>query len=415
MSTREKTESTENELLLEKIRVGVSSCLLGQEVRFDGGHKRDNYLTGTLSCYFEFIPYCPEAEVGLGVPRQPIRLVRRGEEIRAVGVKTPELDPTDQLAAFAERTASQLGEISGYILKKDSPSCGMERVKIYNDKGMPERKGVGIYAGVLMQRLPLLPVEEEGRLGDAVLRENFIERVFVYHRWQRLVREGLTAKRLIEFHSDHKFLILSHHQKAYRELGRLVANAGKSDLDKLAGEYIAMLMKALKRPARPSHGLFGLATGLRQGGGESRQADSLPDPGRRHAGGAQAAQRGRRCRLRQLAPGGIPDQAVMPVGRRRQAEQSLQQPMHRRGVEQILSPHHMGDALQGIVQHHREVIAGRRILAREDDVAPCRRIRRDGTALALGARTLLGPVEHAGTRDRRRHVEPQRVRRARCR
>ena len=251
MSTREKSESTENELLLEKIRVGVSSCLLGQEVRFDGGHKRDNYLTGTLSGYFDFIPFCPEAAVGLGIPRQPIRLVRRGEEIRAVGVRTPELDPTDQLAAFAERTARQLGEISGYILKKDSPSCGMERVKIYNDKGMPERKGVGIYAGVLMQRLPLLPVEEEGRLGDAVLRENFIERVFVYHRWQRLVRKGLSAKGLIEFHSDHKFLILSHQQKAYRELGRLVANAGGSDLEKLAGEYVAILMKALKRPARP--------------------------------------------------------------------------------------------------------------------------------------------------------------------
>lgn len=250
MSTRDKGESTGNELLLEKIRVGVSSCLLGQEVRFDGGHKRDNYLTGTLSSYFEFIPFCPEAAVGLGIPRQPIRLVRRGEEIRAVGVRTPELDPTDQLAAFAERTARQLGEISGYILKKDSPSCGMERVKIYNDKGMPERKGVGIYAGVLMRRLPLLPVEEEGRLGDAVLRENFIERVFVYHRWQRLVREGLTAKGLIEFHSDHKFLILSHHQKAYRELGRLVADAGKSDLEKLADAYIAILMNALKRPAR---------------------------------------------------------------------------------------------------------------------------------------------------------------------
>ena len=251
MSTREKSESTENELLLEKIRVGVSSCLLGQEVRFDGGHKRDNYLTGTLSGYFDFIPFCPEAAVGLGIPRQPIRLVRRGEEIRAVGVRTPELDPTDQLAAFAERTARQLGEISGYILKKDSPSCGMERVKIYNNKGMPERKGVGIYAGVLMQRLPLLPVEEEGRLGDAVLRENFIERVFVYHRWQRLVRKGLSAKGLIEFHSDHKFLILSHQQKAYRELGRLVANAGGSDLEKLAGEYVAILMNALKRPARP--------------------------------------------------------------------------------------------------------------------------------------------------------------------
>lgn len=251
MKPKTETASTDEAMLLEKIQVGISSCLLGQEVRFDGGHKRDSYVTGTLSSYFDFVPFCPEAAVGLGIPRQPIRLVRRGEEVRAVGVKTPELDPTDDLAAFATRTAGQLGHISGYILKKASPSCGMERVKVYNEKGMPERDGVGIYAEVLMKTLPLLPVEEEGRLGDAVLRENFIERVFVYHRWQQMVRRGLSAGELVEFHSDHKYLILAHDQEAYRQLGRLVADAGKGNLERLAAEYVATLMPALKRPATP--------------------------------------------------------------------------------------------------------------------------------------------------------------------
>lgn len=249
MNHDSETAPADEAVMLEKVQVGVSSCLLGEEVRFDGGHKRDAYLTGTLASYFDFVPFCPEAAVGLGIPRQPIRLVRRGVSVRAVGVKTPELDPTDQLAAYAETTTGQLSHISGYIFKKASPSCGMERVKVYNEKGMPEQNGVGIYAGVLMQRLPLLPVEEEGRLGDAVLRENFIERVFVYHRWQQMMRDGLTASGLVDFHSDHKYLILAHDQEAYRQLGRLVADAGKGDLERLAADYATLLMQTLKRPA----------------------------------------------------------------------------------------------------------------------------------------------------------------------
>lgn len=251
MNKETELKTAAEAVALDKILVGISSCLLGQEVRFDGGHKRDSYVNGTLSEYFDFVPFCPEAGVGLGIPRQPIRLVRQGEEIRAVGTRTPELDPTDDLAAFASRTVSQLTDISGYILKNASPSCGMERVKVYNDKGMPERIGVGIYAGVLMERLPLLPVEEEGRLGDAVLRENFIERVFVYHRWQQLRGNGLTAHKLVEFHADHKYLIMAHSQETYRQLGRMVAEAGKAELEPLADTYAAELMAALKRPVKP--------------------------------------------------------------------------------------------------------------------------------------------------------------------
>jgi len=251
MSQKIESQATAGDSPIDKIQVGISSCLLGQEVRFDGGHKRDSYITGTLSDYFDFVPVCPEAAVGLGIPRQPIRLVKRGDGIRALGVKTPELDPTDELAAFGRRTAKQLGDISGYILKNRSPSCGMERVKVYGDKGMPKNSGVGIYAGELMKNLPLLPVEEEGRLGDPVLRENFIERVFVYHRWQQLIDGGLSAHKLVEFHSDHKYLILSHSQETYRQLGHMVADAGNANLGKLGTDYITGLMTALKRPATP--------------------------------------------------------------------------------------------------------------------------------------------------------------------
>lgn len=144
MGQETETQATPGDPPVDKIRVGISSCLLGQEVRFDGGHKRDSYVTGTLSEYFDFVPVCPEEAVGLGIPREPIRLVQRGDEVRTVGVRTPDLDPTDDIAAFARRTVGQLGDISGYILKNNSPSCGMERVKVYGEKGMPQRTGVGI-------------------------------------------------------------------------------------------------------------------------------------------------------------------------------------------------------------------------------------------------------------------------------
>jgi len=234
-----------------KIRVGISACLLGEEVRFDGGHKRDTYIMGTLGQFFDFVPVCPEAAVGLGIPRQPIRLVKTEGGVRALGVKDPRLDPTDALDRHGRDTAAAMGEVSGYILKNNSPSCGMERVRVYNDKGMPERNGRGIFAAALMSELPLLPVEEEGRLGDPVLRDNFIERVLVFRRWQDLMATGIDAAGLVAFHSDHKYLLMAHGQPAYRELGRLVADAGKADIEALAQDYIRRLMQALAKPATP--------------------------------------------------------------------------------------------------------------------------------------------------------------------
>ena len=232
-----------------RIRIGISSCLLGQEVRYDGGHKHNGYITESLGQFFEFVPFCPEVAIGLGVPRPPIRLVRQGTAVTARGIKDPELDVTEPLQAYAGKVVGKLHGVSGYILKKNSPSCGMERVKVYSAKGMPVASSAGIYAGALMAQLPQLPFEEEGRLMDPVLRENFVERVFVYHRWQELTRGRLTARGLVDLHTRHKFVVLAHDEKAYRALGRLVAGAGRGGIGELGQRYIEQLMQALRKPA----------------------------------------------------------------------------------------------------------------------------------------------------------------------
>jgi len=234
------------------LRIGISSCLLGQEVRFDSGHKHNAYITQTLGEYFEFVAFCPEMAIGLGVPRPPIRLVSVDGEVRVRGVRDPGQDVTEALVANAQHVAGQLETVSGYIFKKGSPSCGMERVKVYHaETGYPVESAAGMYAGTIMQALPELPVEEEGRLMDARLRENFVERVFIYHRWHCYCANGMTPAALVDFHTRHKFSVLAHDEPVYRELGRLVAAAGKGDMAATAAEYIRLLMAALKKIATP--------------------------------------------------------------------------------------------------------------------------------------------------------------------
>lgn len=237
------------------IRVGVSSCLLGREVRFDGGHKRDAFVDGVLSRYFELVPFCPEVAIGLGVPREPIRLERRDGRVRVVGVRRPGLDVTDNLRDYGREVAHDHPDLSGYILKSKSPTCGMARVKVYDAaSGIPAADGVGEFARAVMEQWPELPVEEEGRLNDPVLRENFIERVFVYSRWQGLEAVGLTAARILDFHTRHKLMIMAHGQRAYRDLGRMVARCGDQDPEDFGARYINDLMAALRTPAgRKSH------------------------------------------------------------------------------------------------------------------------------------------------------------------
>lgn len=234
---------------MSTIPIGISSCLLGHEVRHDGGHKRNPYILNTLSRYFDFRPLCPEAAIGMGVPRPPIRLSRQGNEIRLVGSRDPELDVTERMHEFSHQAVAQMHDLSGYILKKDSPSCGMQRVRIYNDKGQADKNGSGLFAERLMHAHPSLPVEEEGRLMDPMLRENFIERVFIYYRWQRLLASGLTVHGLMEFHARHKFNLLAHDERIYRELGPLIASVNTDNLEYQANDYLERFMQGMTRPA----------------------------------------------------------------------------------------------------------------------------------------------------------------------
>jgi uncharacterized protein YbgA (DUF1722 family)/uncharacterized protein YbbK (DUF523 family) len=210
----------------EPIRLGISACLLGDSVRFDGGHKRDPFLVDLLGTFVEWVRMCPEVELGLGTPREALRLVRRGDDIRMVNTRSGR-DISDAMRAWARARAEALdGErLAGFVLKKDSPSCGMERVKLYVEGGMAERKGRGLFAEAVMQRYPRLPVEEEGRLSDSRLRENFVERVFAYVRLRAFFESRWTVGALVRFHTAHKMALLAHDRDAYTALGRLVASA----------------------------------------------------------------------------------------------------------------------------------------------------------------------------------------------
>lgn len=238
----------------EKVRLGVSSCLLGQNVRFDGGHKRDPFLTELLGRYFEWVPVCPEMEIGLGAPRESLRLVGGGEGVRLVAPASG-LDHTETMRAWAQRRLEQLAalELDGYILKKDSPSCGLMRVRVYpGGEGAPSRHGRGLYADELLTRFPDLPVEEEGRLHDMPLRENFIARVFCHRRWRSLLAGKPRPRDLVAFHARHKLTLMSHSPVAYRELGRIVARAGSASFAELLGEYGAGFLAAVRHRATPS-------------------------------------------------------------------------------------------------------------------------------------------------------------------
>jgi uncharacterized protein YbgA (DUF1722 family)/uncharacterized protein YbbK (DUF523 family) len=232
------------------LRIGISACLLGQEVRFDGGHKRDAFLTKVLGPCVEYVPVCPEVEMGLGTPRETLRLVRQPAGLRMVTTRTG-IDHTDGMQRWSKRRLSELEheELSGYVLKKDSPSCGMERVKTYGAGTMPARDGRGIFASALLERYPLLPVEEEGRLSDPILRENFIERIFAYRRLRDLFAGRWMPGALVAFHTAHKMSLLSHSTTAYTELGRLVARAGRLPRAELRHGYEALFMQTLAKPA----------------------------------------------------------------------------------------------------------------------------------------------------------------------
>jgi uncharacterized protein YbgA (DUF1722 family)/uncharacterized protein YbbK (DUF523 family) len=231
--------------IVERPRIGISACLLGEEVRFDGGHKRDQFLADTLSPHVEWVRVCPEVEVGMGTPRETLRLVRAaGGQVRMLTTRTA-VDHTDSMIAWARRRLRELAgdNLSGYVLKKDSPSCGMERVKVFGGSGVGERSGRGLFAGALIEHFPSLPVEEEGRLTDPRLRENFIERVFAYQRIRRFFAGRWTPGGLVAFHTAHKMSLLSHSPVAYVALGRIVAS--QRSRSEVRHEYENAFMQAL--------------------------------------------------------------------------------------------------------------------------------------------------------------------------
>lgn len=232
------------------IRIGVSSCLLGENVRFDGGHKKDAFVVATLGRYVEFVPVCPEVEVGLGTPRESIRLERRQGAVHLVAPKSGR-DLTDAMRAYAERRVKRLEaeQLSGYVLKKDSPSCGFERVRVYDPNGVPSRDGRGLFAAELLARFTSLPVEEEGRLQDPRLRESFITRVFAYHRVRAFFSGRWTLGGLVGFHTAHKLMLMAHSPEGYRSLGRLVAGARSVGRAELRERYESGLMAALAKGA----------------------------------------------------------------------------------------------------------------------------------------------------------------------
>jgi uncharacterized protein YbgA (DUF1722 family)/uncharacterized protein YbbK (DUF523 family) len=236
---------------VKPLRLGISACLLGEEVRWDGGHKRDPFLNDTLGPFVEWVAVCPEVDIGLGIPRETIRLVGDAAAPRLVAPKSGR-DLTADMGRYARSKVREMAalDLSGFVLKKDSPSCGMERVRVYEREGARAvRKGTGMFARALLEALPLLPVEEEGRLHDPDLRENFVTRIFAYRRWRDLTAARWTVGDLVTFHTQHKLLVMAHSPTHYTALGRLVAAGKKTPRPELEREYGAGLMAALGRIA----------------------------------------------------------------------------------------------------------------------------------------------------------------------
>ena len=235
---------------VSKPKIAISACLMGAEVRFNGGHKESRLCSRTLTEYFDFVPVCPEVAIGLGTPREPIRLVGDPAHPHAIGTVNQAMDVTEPLAAYGQQMAVELNDICGYIFMQKSPSCGLERVKVYHANGAPvDGGGRGIYARAFCNLHPDLPVEEDGRLNDPVLRENFLTRVFAYSAWQQLLQEGLSRRGLTQFHARYKYQLMAHNPAQYKILGNLLGNLGQADANELGPRYFSELMAALKKCA----------------------------------------------------------------------------------------------------------------------------------------------------------------------
>ena len=261
-----------------KFRIGISSCLLGNSVRWNAGHKLDKYLSHTLGQFVEYVPVCPEVEAGFGVPRESMRLVGDPDNPRLITFKS-KTDQTDSMVTWARKRVKELEkeDLCGFIFKSDSPSSGMIRVKVYNEKGMPHKVGIGIFARAFMGHFPLIPVEDDGRLNDPLIRENFILQIFTMKRWRDNVAQKPGMGKLVDFHTRNKLLILSHSQKHYRLMGKLVADGKKMPIKELYHQYQLILMEALKlkTTTRKHTNVFAAPDGLFQKAADRRRKTGI--------------------------------------------------------------------------------------------------------------------------------------------
>jgi uncharacterized protein YbgA (DUF1722 family)/uncharacterized protein YbbK (DUF523 family) len=238
-----------------KFPIGISTCLLGENVRYNGGHALDRFLRDTLGKYVHYIPVCPEVECGFGIPRETFRLVGDPKQPHLVTSHTG-VDHTNRMEAWARKRVDELqnDDLCGFIFKSDSPSSGMERVKVYDDKGVPRKIGVGVFARVFMEHFPLTPVEEDGRLHDPLLRENFIERIFTYRRYREVMEEKKDVGHFVEFHTRHKLLLMAHSPKHLKQMGNLVAHTKQLSIKEFITQYEKLLMEAISlKPSTAKH------------------------------------------------------------------------------------------------------------------------------------------------------------------
>jgi len=240
------TTSVNNPSAQEKLKIGVSACLMGDEVRFDSGHKKNNFIVSSLKDYSEFVKVCPEMGAGFGVPRPAMQLRYKNERVELVISKKPDQVVTEQLVNFSDSIMPALDDLDGFIFKKGSPSCGVFRVPVViNEQGHKDRNETGLFAKAFMQKYPLIPVEEEGRLNDAALCENFFERVYAYRRWKAIENADQNVQGFIEFHSRHKLMLMARGSSYYQELGRMVAGTTKNDLQERRQAYIQRFMEVM--------------------------------------------------------------------------------------------------------------------------------------------------------------------------
>jgi uncharacterized protein YbgA (DUF1722 family)/uncharacterized protein YbbK (DUF523 family) len=231
----------------ESIKIGISRCLLGEPVRYDGGHQHDRYLTRTLGQFVEYVPVCPEVECGLPIPRESMRLVGDADSPRLMTRKT-KIDHTDRMHTWSKKRVKTLEkeDLCGFVFKKNSPSSGLHRVKVYNEKGMPGKPGIGLWARAFTDHFPLIPVEEDGRLNDPILRENFIEQIFAMKRWREILAKPRKMGAIVDFHTRNKLLLLSHSQANYRKMGKLVAGGKQLAINALYSEYESLFIQSLR-------------------------------------------------------------------------------------------------------------------------------------------------------------------------